>query len=70
MFGGQLLAIDGIRIKASNAADQNWSQTKLEQQQARTQAKLEEYLQALEQADARPEPARASFRRPTRTAAA
>jgi len=57
LFGGQLLAIDGTKIKASNAADQNWSQTKLEKQLAQTQAKLEEYLQALEQADAQPEPA-------------
>lgn len=57
LFGGQLLAIDGTKIKASNAADQNWSRTKLEQQQAQTQAKLEAYLQALEAADAPPPPA-------------
>lgn len=55
LFGGQLLAIDGTKIKASNAPDQNWSQTKLDKQQAQVEARLEEYLQALEQADAQPE---------------
>lgn len=54
LFGGQLLAIDGTKIKASNAPDQNWSQTKLDKQLAHVQARLEEYLQALDQADAQP----------------
>ena len=57
LFGGQLLAIDGTKIKASNAPDQNWSQTKLDKQAAQVEARLAEYLQALEQADAQPEPA-------------
>ena len=57
LFGGQLLAIDGTKIKASNAPDQNWSQTKLDKQQARVEARLEEYLQALAVADAQPEAA-------------
>lgn len=56
LIGGQLLAIDGTKIKAQNAADQNWSQTKLDKQQAQLEARLEEYLQALEAADAQPEP--------------
>jgi transposase len=56
LFGGQLLAIDGTKLKASNARDRNWSQSKLDKQLARAEAKLEEYLQALEQADAQPEP--------------
>lgn len=56
LFGGQLLAIDGTKIKASNAADQNWSQKQLEKRLARAEARLEEYLRALEQADAQPEP--------------
>lgn len=55
LFGGQLLAIDGTKIKASNAPDQNWSRTKLDQQQAQVEARLEEYLKALEAADATPE---------------
>jgi len=57
LFGGQLLAIDGTKIKASNAADRNWSQSKLEKQQARLEARLEEYLQALVAADAQDAPA-------------
>jgi transposase len=56
LFGGQLLAVDGTKLKASNAADRNWSQTKLDKQLAQTEARLEEYLRALDQADAQPEP--------------
>jgi transposase len=51
LFGGQLLAIDGTKLKASNASDRNWSQSKLDKQLGRTEAKLEEYLAALDQAD-------------------
>lgn len=57
LFGGQLLAIDGTKLKASNAADQNWSQTKLAKQQAQLEAKLDEYLKALASADAAAAPA-------------
>jgi len=60
LFGGQLLAIDGTKIKANNAADRNWSQTKLAKQQAQIEARLEEYLKALEQADAQDAPAAAA----------
>jgi transposase len=56
LFGGQLLAIDGTKLKASNAADQNWSQTKLDKQLVQTEARLEEYLRALAAADTQPEP--------------
>jgi transposase len=56
LFGGQLLAIDATKLKASNAPDRNWSQRKLEQQKAQIEAKLEDYLRALEVADAQPEP--------------
>ena len=55
LFGGQLLAIDGTKIKASNAADQNWSQTKLDKEMARIDARLDEYLKALDAADTQPE---------------
>jgi transposase len=54
LFGGQWLAIDGTKLKASNAPDRNWSRTKLDKQQAQVEARLEEYLRALEQADAQP----------------
>lgn len=51
LFGGQLLAIDGTKVKAVNAADQNWTQTKLEKQQARLEERLKEYLRALDETD-------------------
>ncbi|MBC7853179.1 MAG: IS1182 family transposase, partial [Pirellulaceae bacterium] len=51
LFGGQLLAIDGTKVKAVNAADQNWTATKLEKQSVRLEARLQEYLAALDQAD-------------------
>jgi len=51
LFGGQLLAIDGTKIKASNAPDRNWSQGKLDKQMAKIDERLEEYLQALDAAD-------------------
>jgi transposase len=59
LFGGQLLAIDGTKIKASNAADRNWSQRQLEKHQAQLEAQLDEYLRALETADAQDAPAAA-----------
>ena len=52
LFGRQLLAIDGTKIKAQNARDQNWSQSKLEKQLAQAQTRMAEYLQALDEADA------------------
>lgn len=57
LFGGQLLAIDGTKIKASNAADRNWSQSKLAKHQAQIEAQLEEYLNAMEQTDTQDAPA-------------
>ena len=51
LFGGELLAIDGTKVKAVNAADQNWTQTKLEKRAARLETRLSEYLKALDQAD-------------------
>ena len=51
LFGGDLLAIDGTKVKAVNAADQNWTQTKLEKQAARLETRLGDYLAALDQAD-------------------
>lgn len=56
LFGGQLLAIDGTKLKASNARDRNWSQKNLNKQLAAAETKLEEYLQASERADSQAEP--------------
>jgi transposase len=52
LFGGELIAIDGTKIKAQNAPSKNWSTTKLEKQLAGLDKHLEQYLQALEAADA------------------
>jgi len=56
LLGGQLLAIDGTKLKASNAPDRNWSQSQLDKQLARVEAKVQEYLQTLDTADAQAEP--------------
>src|SRR5687767_958997 len=52
LFGGQLLAVDGSRFKASNAPGQNWTAAHLQRESARVEARIEEYLKALEQSEA------------------
>jgi len=51
LFGGQLLAIDGSKFAAVNARDQNFDAAKLQDLIARADARLAEYLQALDRAD-------------------
>jgi transposase len=51
LFGGELLAIDGTKIKAQNSPAKNWTQSKLEKQSAKLEERLREYLSAVEQAD-------------------
>jgi transposase len=51
LFGGELLAVDGTKIKGQNSPAKNWSVTKLEKQRKRLDQHLEEYLKALDQAD-------------------
>ncbi len=52
LFGGQLLAIDGSKFGAVNARDQNFNAAKLEDLIGRADARLAEYLQAMDNADA------------------
>jgi len=52
LFGGQLVAIDGTKLAAVNARDCNFNQKKLEELLTRADARLEEYCQQLDQADA------------------
>jgi transposase len=52
LFGGQLLAVDGSKFGAVNARDQNFNAAKLQALIARADARLAEYLQALDAADA------------------
>jgi transposase len=52
LFGGELLAIDGSKFAAVNARDQNFNAAKLKDLIARSDARLAEYLQAMDTADA------------------
>ena len=54
LFGGELLAIDGSKFGAVNARDQNFNAAKLHDLIARADARLAEYLKALDCADAAP----------------
>ncbi len=51
LFGGELLAIDGTKVKGCNSPAKNWSITKLNKQRLELEKRLEEYLKALDQAD-------------------
>jgi transposase len=52
LFGGELIAIDGTKVKGQNSPGKNWSQTKLQKQAQELESRLEKYLAALEEADA------------------
>jgi transposase len=52
LFGGQLLAIDGSKLRAVNSRDNNFSADKLKELIGRTEARLAEYFKTLEAADA------------------
>jgi transposase len=52
LFGGELLAIDGSKFKAVNARDKNFNEGKLRALIAAADARLAEYLQELDLADA------------------
>jgi transposase len=52
LFGGELLAIDGSKFAAVNARDQNFNAAKLQDLIDRADARLAEYLQQLDRADA------------------
>lgn len=49
LFGKELIAVDGTKVKGQNAPDQNWSLTKLDKRKEKLEQRLEEYLKALEQ---------------------
>lgn len=52
LFGGQLLAIDGSKFGAVNARDENFNAARLQELIGRADARLAEYLQQLDGADA------------------
>ena len=60
LFGGELLAIDGSKFAAVTARDQNFNAGRLQELIVRADARLAEYLQQLDTADAG-EPDRATL---------
>ena len=52
LFGGELLALDGSKFRAVHGRDQNFSASKLPELLTHTEARLAEYFQALDRADA------------------
>jgi hypothetical protein len=52
LFGRELIAVDGTRIKAVNNKDRNFTHTSLTQFIKLADAKLDDYLQRLDQSDA------------------
>ena len=55
LFGGELIAIDGTKVKGQNSPAKNWSTTKLEKRLTKLEEHLAEYLKALDGADSRGE---------------
>jgi len=52
LFGGELLAIDGSKFRAVNSRQHNFNAGKLQELLAHTDARIAEYFEALETADA------------------
>jgi hypothetical protein len=52
LFGRELLAVDGTRIKAVNNKDRNFTRASLTQFIKAADSKLEDYLQRLDKSDA------------------
>jgi transposase len=51
LFGRELLAVDGTRLKAVNNRDRNFTQVKLKRELARSDERLARYLDQLDEAD-------------------
>ena len=51
LFGRELIAVDGTRIKAVNSRERNFTQAKLKREMAASDERLTRYLQALDAAD-------------------
>jgi len=52
LFGGELVAIDGSKFKAVNSRERNFTKGKMNALAKRTDAKIERYLQELDENDA------------------
>ena len=53
LFGGELVAIDGSKFKASNSKKRNFNEAKLRKRIKEIEAKIDEYLSELEDTDKR-----------------
>jgi transposase len=51
LFGGELVAIDGSKFRASNARDRNFSRTKVKDRLKETDRKIQHYLEELDKND-------------------
>jgi transposase len=51
LFGGELVAIDGSKFKASNSKKRNWTKARLRERIRRIDTSIEEYLELLEASD-------------------
>jgi hypothetical protein len=51
LVGGELVAVDGSKFKASNARDRNFSQVKFEDRLKETDEKIDRYLRELDEND-------------------
>jgi transposase len=51
LFGGEMLAIDGSKFKASNSKKRNFTESKLKRNIKETEKKIDEYLQELDRED-------------------
>lgn len=51
LFGGELVAVDGSKFKASNSRERNFTKQKLENLISRIDRRIEEYLGQLEEGD-------------------
>jgi transposase len=52
LYGGELVAIDGSKFKAVNSRDRNFTERKLKRLKQRAEAKIERYMQELDENDA------------------
>ena len=52
LYGGELVAIDGSKFRAVNSRERNFTERKLKRLKERAEAKIERYLQELDENDA------------------
>jgi hypothetical protein len=56
LIGGETIAIDGTKSRAHNSKKANFNQKKIDKHLAYIEAKTQEYLNALEENDAKDNP--------------